>query len=185
MNDLMTFVCPNCKGKLFFNYEKGIESKNIKCPNCGYKAGYVVYLKYNTPPVSDEKGGQDNGPGTEVLPPIDKSKIGHLRELKTGKIHQLRQGTQIIGRYRVPPVADIVIGTPDDLDMYMSKKQACIEVNGNSVLLSDCGAPNPNVLDGADLDRKDKVYLSDGNVLTLGYTDLVYEVVDNGKTLTK
>lgn len=172
-------VCPECHQQLSFPEQPGWQNKLVKCPKCRFKAEASVYRL-----GSQARGAYGADDSATQLVSITKTAydVGRLRVKNTNEVHDLRSGSNVIGRSATTGTADIKIGT----DMYMSRRHVQIDVvksvRGYEHHLVEINSKNIVKLNGKPINRGDVLILKFGDVLTLGTTDVVLESGDNEST---
>lgn len=123
-------------------------------------------------------------PDTELLNSgSSKAAIGAIKVMATDEMFKLREGRNIIGRRAQTSTADLCIAS----DPYMSRSHVRIDVvrkgNGFEHHLVEINSKNIVRLNGRTIDRGDILLLKSGDNLTLGTTQVVFEIPDVEETL--
>lgn len=172
-------VCPECLQQLSFPEQPDWQNKLVECPKCRFKAKASVYRL-----GSQARGahGADDSATQLVRSPQTVFDAGRIRVENTNEVHDLRAGSNVIGRCATTGTADIKIGT----DMYMSRRHVQIDVvksaRGYEHHLVEINSKNIVKLNGKPINRGDVLILKFGDVLTLGTTEVVLESGDNEST---
>lgn len=153
--------CPKCGQAMAFEYQPGIEEKNLVClnPNCKH----TDKVKNFTP----------------------NANLLGLHYPNGNKPHVLKVGTQVIGRYSEKvksghQVADIQISTPDHA---MSRNQGALIVElpfggTPTYLYEEYDVPNHTKINGVPLETGDIVYLKAKDHIQMGDTILILSAGD-------
>ncbi len=175
----MQITCPKCQKNIQIAKEKLPADKPkamIKCPGCQQVISFNI--PGFQPPVQNLPKEEKTEIGTNTGWSETKSFNPKLTEISTGKTFYLQNGINIPGRKGNPAI--------DNGDHFMSRKHCVIEVNsqpGSSfAMLYDDGSINENgepstngtFYNGTRLNKYDKIYLADGDLVRLGQTELRY-----------
>lgn len=178
-----TLVCPNCRSRLTVEDQPGLESKNLECPKCKFKAKVSVFM---TGAASKGGHGADSESTRIAIDAPGGHAPGRFRVVQTNEFIQLRLGSQTIGRRVQTPRADLLIGSNTYSDPFMSRTHAMIKVlrTNNSIQhrLHEIGAPNIIQVNGNDIPRGGVIVLHTGDKITLGQTVLILENPDEEAT---
>lgn len=152
--------CPHCGQKLSFYEVRGYQQMMVTCPSCMYRAKAAEF-----------RDVQASAPA--AVPPN-----GRLREVSTGKTYTLPAGSNIVGRKATTGTANIQI---DTTDQYMSRQHVRIDViptpeGSFEHRLMEIKATNKVKYNGTNLAPGEIVNLRAGDKITLGHTELVFEV---------
>lgn len=171
-------ICPNCHKKLSFSEVPGFLDMLVECPICSYKAKASVYLSGR----ANESGKDNAGAATELVSSDSTKAVGRgrLRLISTGRVFELKPGRNIVGRRANTGTADIQI----EGDMYMSRKHVQIDVMDDNCeyRLVEISSKNIIQLNHTPIKRNDIILLQPGDILTLGKTDVVFEIFEEEAT---
>lgn len=172
-----TFTCPICKEKhVVGKCYRLVDAPSVdKTQYKGYNAEETQITGRTAPTAYEEtwltRNGNDTIVGSATQP---QQSVGRLID-KDGREYKLCLGINTIGRRASTSTATIQI---DTADRYMSRNHAVIEVRqmgGRVVHLLKNGAnKNPSYLNGAIIAANDQLILNDGNRLTFGKTELIF-----------
>jgi predicted Zn finger-like uncharacterized protein len=177
----MRITCPKCQKNILITEEKLPKDKEkamVKCPGC------QQVLVFNVPKTNQSQNPVPPRPvrtedktimheSFEKEKPLDAKLVDEANE----KEYALKEGKNVVGRK-----ADISV----ENDPFISRKNCLIEVLKNSyhfdfVLtddgsLAETGDPSTNGTfhNGNRLTRYDKVYLSNGDKIRIGHTELIF-----------
>jgi len=177
----MRISCPKCQKSIQIPEDKLPKDKEkamVKCPSC------QQVLVFNVPRSVHSQSPAQN----QVVQREDRTMISEVYEKDmpldaklvdevTKMVYKLREGKFIIGRK-----ADINI----ENDLFISRKNCLIEVRKNGHIydfiltddgsLSETGEPSKNGTfhNGNRLTKYDKIYLSNGDKIRIGHTDLIF-----------
>lgn len=174
MEERISIVCPSCRTKLFFLSVPNWQERLVECPHCHFKAKANVYQSGQL-----AQGGHGADDSATELPdnffPERKIEIGVIKVKSTGRCHQLKLGTNVIGRVAQTGKADLKIST----DPYMSRQHLQIDVVetpfGVEHRLVEIGAKNNIILNDTLIHRGDILVLKYGDRMILGKTEIVFD----------
>lgn len=186
-------TCPNCRSRLAFENQPGIESKIIKCPKCEHMATVAEFQRVAPKPQPPTPPATPEGDTQIVLPPPTNTDAGQLHVKESDQFVSLKRGKQIVGRLAKSKVADIQIGSNEPgaapLDKTMSRLHVVINVETDAtgslrhVLSEHPDKPtNGTFINGKKIGHTDQVILHFGDVITLGNTHVVLEPTDEEAT---
>ena len=201
-------LCPNpaCKAILGFDVESPIKPDVvIMCPKCKQKYYYKDYLPMkmsaplNQPPIPEKKGDETqyasskmgtvsgNSDETHTQMGTLNMIIGSLQQVGFNEIYPLKRGHNVIGRQASSSTATIQI--PDQqnartmsrahLDVDVVVQPTCVK---HMVYLSPGGQKNPTYINGVELQPESKLFLNDGDKITIGKQTLLFRIIDDDKT---
>lgn len=156
--------CPKCENYLTFDETKYNIGQSLVfiCPHC--KKQFSIRLKA----VSKEK---------EELPEKNWGSVTVIENVFGYKqVFPLKEGNNIIGRHSIGTEVDIAIKTSD---MSMDRRHCILHVkrskmNGKLVYtLMDAHSLTGTFLNNEIIGNKDRVYIEDGAVVTLGATTFI------------
>lgn len=170
----ISIICPNCRTKLSFNEIPGWQEKQVECPHCHFKAKADVYQS-----GSMAQGGQGADNDSTQLPnsfhPAQNGEIGVIKVLSSGRVFQLKEGTNVLGRVAETGNADLKISN----DKYMSRRHLQIDVVktpwGLEHRLVEIDSKNIIILNGQPIQRGDILKLKFGDKMMLGMTEVVFD----------
>jgi len=171
----MRITCPKCQKNIQITEDKLPKDKEkamVKCPGC------QQVLVFNIPKItpSQPQQRQDKTIINEVFEK-EKPLDAKLVDSETKKEYKLIEGKIVVGRK-----GDIAI----ENDPFISRKNCLIEVRKNSYrydfvltddgTLSETSEPSKNGTfhNGNRLTKYDKIYLSNGDKIRIGHTELIF-----------
>ena len=182
----MRITCPKCQKNILITEDKLPKDKEkamVKCPGC------QQVLVFNVPKANQSQNLQSNPAAKpQAIQREDKTIINELFDKEkpldaklvdqeTKKEFKLTEGKITVGRK-----ADISI----ENDLFISRKNCLIEVRKNSYhfdfILTDDGtlsetgeqSKNGTFHNGNRLTKYDKVYLSNGDKIRIGHSELIF-----------
>lgn len=172
--------CPQCGVVLDVKNSKNEEVKQITCPSCCS----VLQVKFspNQVPLEAETyyapktNNADQGE-TQLI--SNQTKISLHASLFYNDIeYPLAEGQNIVGRKGATSKATIQIDTSD---RYMSRQHCSITVKtlpdgDKKVMLSNYQNKNLTIVDSLKIDSGDIVRLSDGNIIKMGHTSIIFKM---------
>lgn len=164
----------------------GIETKNLKCPNCKMTASFVEFRKVQLSEKDDDETLHEKNDGTQ-LNNIDKTKIssddnpqglGSLVMQPNGPRLPLQRGVNIVGRESSSITVEVPVPTDSK---FVSRRHAKIEVcqvkgRGLVYYLSNAENKNSTKVNGSMLSNGDRVILNNGDEVQLADVKLVFEI---------
>ena len=185
-------ICPNCKVVLDVTNSKNEAVKQITCPKC------QAVLQVKFPPqqapleaetfiVPPKRPTADNGEtqlagsnygATQLVTPNVQSKSSNARLVYDDKPYFLEEGQNIVGRMGTTSKATVQIATDD---RYMSRQHCSITVTTlpdgtKKAVLSNYQNKNLTTVDGQEIETGDEIRLTNGNLITMGHTTVVFNL---------
>jgi len=182
----MRLTCPKCQKNILITEDKLPKDKEkamVKCPGCQQVLVFNVPKAVQPPVLSFGPGVKPQvtqredktiiNESFEQEKPLDAKLVDEGNE----KEYALKEGKNVIGRK-----ADISVAN----DPFISRKNCLIEVLKNSYhydfiltddgTLSDSGEPSTNGTfhNGNRLSKYDKIYLSNGDKIRIGHSELIF-----------
>ena len=165
-------TCPKCGKSIRVNIpENTTGTASVNCPQCNTKLRFEI----NKKPI--RLGADEPTEITEhhVFDIPSANAIPSLYILK--QEFALKKGRNVVGRR--PESSDNNV-TLSPADPYMSRQNACIEVkiglHGMEYCLEAIKSTNPMKLNGQELGEGDVVFLKLGDHITMGRTDVLFQV---------
>lgn len=158
--------CPKCENYLAFDETKYHESQSLVfvCPHC--KKQFSIRIGK----IASEK--------KEALQRSED--VGNITVIENvfgfKQVFPLKEGDNVIGRHCVGTVVDIPIETSD---MSMDRRHCIIRVQRDKVnhkwcyILRDAPSLTGTFLNNDILGDKDRVYIEDGAIITIGATTFI------------
>jgi len=170
--------CPKCKVVLDVKQVNEQLERRFLCPRC--RAELLVKFSPNPAPIEAPTFCAKPRPTSEKAscetqlfsaPPKQEKDV---RLTFNGKSYKLSEGRNIVGRSAQSSQADIQI---DVDDMYMSRHHCIINVstlpdNSKKVVLNNYKNKNVTAVNGQQLLEDDVIRLADGNIITMGKTNI-------------
>lgn len=203
MAECIDIKCPFCSATLRIKNTPGIETKNIKCPNCNKSNAFTEFKpvapkKTVSKPVASHsqtdddpgtdyvgKGGHGKS-GEDTVVPVLNQTPGMLRDLGNGQSYQLKPGLNIVGRKANSSKADIQIDTGDK--NFMSRQHIVIDVKKipkgyvhHLKLYQE--KVNETLVNNQKLTYGDCIVLNHGYTIKLPDAVLVFELPDEERTI--
>lgn len=153
--------CPGCQTVLEVKNSQGLPAKQFNCPRCG--KNLKVLFKADV---------TDNNEKTQ-LKLTHSSHTLCLLSL-AGRIYELNDGMNIVGRRSASSTADVQLDTTDG---YMSRRHVKINVTkitDSSIRADISNAENKNAtyVNGHLLSAEDVIVLHDGDMIRMGNTEI-------------
>jgi hypothetical protein len=200
---------PACRARLTVRVKVPTQTKEVKCPKCGYLNPLPMHLLVPEQPEGDDEGTlikegdsektwiQNHEGGKPALPEILGWLIVH-DEKTASQTFNLKKGLNTLGRISQKSPSDLMIQTED---RYMSRPHCTIEVKINKMgqvdyVLQDGSlktdgtrknSQNGTFLNGQEpaLHPSEQIYLKDGDTIQLGETKVVLKTFQMSESLQK
>lgn len=158
----------------------GIETKNLKCPNCKMTASFVEFRKVQLSEKDDDETLQREGDGTHLnISSVTPQKgLGSLVMQPNGPRLPLQRGVNIVGRESSSITVEVPVPTDSK---FVSRRHAKIEVcqdkgRGLVYYLSNAENKNSTKVNGSMLSNGDRVILNNGDEVQLADVKLIFEI---------
>ena len=170
--------CPRCKVVLDVKQVDEQFERKILCPKC--KTELLVKFSPNPSPMEAHTFCAKPKPASErpscetQLFSAPQKQEKDVKLTYNGKDYELSEGRNIVGRSAQSSQADIQIEVDD---MYMSRHHCIVSVttlpnNTKKVVLNNYQNKNLTAVNGQQLQGDDVIRLSDGNIITMGKTNI-------------